>query len=209
MKNKYGIQKECKHCGTEFETRPRYVDYCSTPCKNPKNCPGNIPWNKGRKGRQRNHNTEGLKKGWGWNKGIPLKEHNPVVYEKMLGENNPNWNGKVNRERYKDHVPNSDYIKYKREVHKYTGRTITNILEPQGLVPDNVGRHSDQYQCDHIIPIKQGFEEGICPELLSQPANLQYLLGEDNRRKWDEYQPFEVKNNILEKCKNGLQRTRY
>lgn len=95
----------------------------------------------------------------------------------MKGEKNPIWNGKVNLIRYKDNVPNSDYIDYKRKVHKYTGRTITTMLKPQGLVPDNVGRHSDQYQCDHIIPIKQGFDEGICPELLSQPANLQYILG--------------------------------
>lgn len=202
---KYGKEEVCNFCGSTFITRPRFLKFCSQSCKNPNNRPGNIPWNKGRKGRQPNHNTSGLNKGHGWNKGIA----NPELSKRMTGENNPNWNGKVNRVRYKDHVPNSDYLEYKRKVNKYTGRTVTNILEPHGLVPDNVGRHSDQYQCDHIIPIKQGFEEGICPELLSQPANLQYLLGEDNRRKWDEYQPCDVKNNILEKCKNGLQRTRY
>jgi len=30
---------------------------------------GHIPWNKGRKGLQKNYNLSGLKKGWGWNKG--------------------------------------------------------------------------------------------------------------------------------------------
>ena len=199
MKNKYGIIKECKHCSTEFETRPRYVDYCSTPCKNPNNRPGNVPWNKGRKGRQRNHNTSGLSKGHGWNKGVP----NPELSERMLGENNPNWNGKVNRERYKDHVPNTEYQQYKREVYKYTYRTINNVLAPQGLVPDNVGKYSDDMQCDHIIPIKQGYAENISAELLGQAPNLQYITGEDNRKKWDDFQTPENRDRILKECANG------
>lgn len=59
---------------------------------------GNIPWNKGRKGRQKNHNIEGLKLGWGWNKGksngwideygykrISGKREHRLVVENVLG----------------------------------------------------------------------------------------------------------------------------
>jgi very-short-patch-repair endonuclease len=101
MKSKYGIQSTCRHCGEAFITRPRFVDYCSTPCKNPINRPGHIPWNTGLKMTEEfkatKMNTEGLAKGRGWNKGIP----NPEQSIKWK-ENNPNKGGKQNVQRFKD-----------------------------------------------------------------------------------------------------------
>ena len=47
MKNKYGLIKKCLFCKNEFETRPRFKDYCSQTCKNPNNRPGHTQWNKG------------------------------------------------------------------------------------------------------------------------------------------------------------------
>jgi hypothetical protein len=44
---------------------------------------GFIPWNKGKKGRQRNHNISGLKAGW--NKGLKMPS--------ITGENNYQWKG--------------------------------------------------------------------------------------------------------------------
>ena len=99
MKNKYGILKACLFCGTEFITKPRLIDYCSQPCKNPINRLGNIPWNKGitlTEEQKAKQNTEGLKKGWGWNKGKP----NEIARQRMI-TNNPNKDGKLNNLRPK------------------------------------------------------------------------------------------------------------
>jgi very-short-patch-repair endonuclease len=99
MKNKYGLIKKCLFCGNEFETRPRFKDYCSQACKNPNNRPGHTPWNKGlqmsEEFKQTKMNLEGLAKGWGWNKGVP----NEVARKRMLGENNPNWGSGISKKR--------------------------------------------------------------------------------------------------------------
>lgn len=95
---KYGSIKTCLFCSLEFLTRPRFVDYCSQKCKNPLNRGEYDPWNKGLKMTEEfkatKMNTEGLKKGWGWNKGIPNK-----LQKKRWTENNPNKGGKVNAKR--------------------------------------------------------------------------------------------------------------
>lgn len=94
---KYGFIKMCLFCKSEFETRPRFVDYCSQACKNPNNRLGNTPWNKGIKltdEQKAKQNTDGLKKGWGWNKGGT----NEVARQRML-TNNPNKGGVVNAKR--------------------------------------------------------------------------------------------------------------
>jgi very-short-patch-repair endonuclease len=94
---KYGIIKACLFCGSEFETRPRFVDYCSQKCKNPLNRGEYEPWNKGKKlteEQKAKQNREGLKKGWGWNKGVP-NEAQSIRWR----ENNPNKDGAVNAKR--------------------------------------------------------------------------------------------------------------
>ena len=98
MKNKYGLPSTCKYCGNTFTTRPRFVDYCSTPCKNPLNRGEYEPWNKGKKlteEQKAKQNQAGLKKGRGWNKGIP----NPEQKQKWTGTGNPNWGGGVSKQR--------------------------------------------------------------------------------------------------------------
>lgn len=96
---KYGLQSTCKHCTNLFITRPRFVDYCSTPCKNPINRPGHVPWNAGLKMsdefKSTKMNTKGLEKGWGWNKGLP----NEVARRRMSSDQNPNKGGAVNAKR--------------------------------------------------------------------------------------------------------------
>jgi very-short-patch-repair endonuclease len=101
MKNKYGVQSTCKHCGNTFTTRVRFVDYCSTPCKNPINRPGHTAWNKGIKlteEQKSKQNISGLKKGHGWNKGLP----NEIARQRMSSDQNPNKGGAVNAKRKLD-----------------------------------------------------------------------------------------------------------
>ena len=95
---KYGFIKACLFCSSEFKTRPRFVGYCSQKCKNPLNRGEYDPWNKGKKlteEQKAKQNTEGLKKGWGWNKGLP----NEAQRLKWIGAGNPNWGGGVSNQR--------------------------------------------------------------------------------------------------------------
>jgi hypothetical protein len=195
---KYGVIKQCKHCGNEFETRPRYVDFCSTACKNPINRPGNIAWNKGLKMTEEQKskmNLDGLEKGRGWNKGLK----NPEQSEKWSGEGNPNYNGKVNNSR-PSKPKDSEFEIYKAECKKATYRSV-KILKEQGKVPSNTGKRKYDMQLDHIIPFKQGYELGLDPSIIGGISNLQYITGEENRKKWDSFQPINIVNEVLQ---NGL-----
>jgi hypothetical protein len=190
---KYGIVKACLFCGDEFESRPRFLDYCSQKCKNPLNRGEYDPWNKGLKlteEQKAKQNTEGLKKGWGWNKGIPNE-----TQSRRWRENNPNKDGRVNNMRPKNYVDNA-FTAYKREVRKATYRSWY-AMKQEGQIPANTGKRKDQYQLDHIIPYRQGFELGIDPQILGSKKNLRWILGEENRQKWDRFQSQEVIENIL------------
>lgn len=193
MKNKYGLTKACLFCGNNFVTQPRFTQYCSQPCKNPNNRPGHTPWNKGitlsdeQKAKQ---NRDGLKKGWGWNKGIP----NDRQREKWLTDN-PNKDGKLNNLRPKDpNVP--AYKKYLGQVRRATYRTIKEMKANNEWVPVT-GKGKNDYQIDHIIPCRQGFELGIDPSLLGTKNNIQFITGEENRKKWHSYQTDSVIKSII------------
>ena len=193
MKNKYGINKKCLYCGNEFETKPRFLDYCSQKCKNPLNRGEYDPWNKGIKltiEQKAKQNTSGLKKGRGWNKGIP----NEAQKQKWTGESNPNWDGKINNQRPKNYVDNK-FTAYKRECKKATYRSWY-AMKKEGLVPV-LGKRKIDWQMDHIIPYEQGFALGIDPSIIGSKANLRFILGEENRSKWDSFQSKETVNKVL------------
>ena len=103
-----------------------------TPCKNPINRKGNIPWNKGAKlteEQKATQNIDGLKKGHGWNKGLS----NTSQKEKWTGKSNPNWEGKLNNQRPKKQI-DDELTKYKRECKRATYRTLYK-LRKENLVP--------------------------------------------------------------------------
>tara|TARA_R110000868_G_C10683016_1_gene747641 strand:+ start:81 stop:674 length:594 start_codon:yes stop_codon:yes gene_type:complete len=193
MKNKYGLIKECLYCKKEFETRIRFLDYCSQSCKNPNNRPGHSAWNKGIKlteEQKSKQNTSGLAKGHGWNKGLP----NDAARVRMLGANNPNWEGRLNNLRPKNPIT-EPFKEYRSKVRYATYRTIKEMKANGEWIPQT-GKYKDSWQIDHIIPHKQGFELNIDPILLGSKQNIQFIKGEDNRKKWDSYQPLEIVNLI-------------
>jgi hypothetical protein len=197
---KYGLVNTCEYCGDNFITKPQYVKYCSTPCKNPINRKGNLAWNKGLKMseeyKQTKMNLNGLAKGWGWNKGIP----NERQREKWLADN-PNNDGKLNNLRPKN--PITDPLRlYRRLVRKATYRTLKEMKKNGEWVPE-VGKYKHSWQTDHIIPHQQGWELGILPHLLGSRENIQFIKGEENRKKWDTYQPLDVVRSIIGDI-NGL-----
>jgi len=193
MKNKYGIIKKCLYCGNDFETKPRFLDYCSQKCKNPLNRGEYDPWNKGVKlteEQKAKQNTSGLTKGWGWNKGIP----NQLQSEKWTGKGNPNWDGKINNQRPKNYV-DDEFTAYKRECKKATYRSWY-AMKKEGMVP-KLGKRKTDWQMDHIIPYEQGFQLGIDPKIIGGRKNLRFILGEENRSKWDSFQPDDVVKSII------------
>jgi hypothetical protein len=194
MKNKYGLTAICAHCGNVFLSKPRFLEYCSTPCKNPINRKGNIPWNKGMEmtvEQKSKLNTDGLKIGRGWNKGIS----NLAQKEKWTGSSNPNWEGKLNNQRPKKQI-DDELAKYKGECRKATYRTLYR-LRKQNLIP-KTGKKKTDIQVDHIIPFKQGYDLKISPMIIGHQCNLQFITGEENRKKWDSFQSEEIVNKILE-----------
>lgn len=201
MKNKYDILSTCKHCGSQFTTRPRFVDYCSTLCKNPLNRGEYAPWNKGKKlteEQKSKQNISGLKKGWGWNKGVP----NEKQKERWAGEGNPNWNGRMNNLRLRKEI-DDPFLQYKRECKKATYRTLYK-MKKEGLVP-RTGKRKTDMQVDHIIPYSQGFELQIDPSIIGGRKNIRFISGEENRLKWDRFQSEDVLKSILGE-EHGLQR---
>jgi hypothetical protein len=158
------------------------------------------PWNKGIKltdEQKAKQNRDGLVKGWGWNKG----RTNEIARQRMLGENNPNWKGRLNNLRPKN--PITDPLKmYRRLVRKATYRTLKEMKKNGEWVPE-VGKYKHNWQTDHIIPHQQGWELGILPNLLGSRENIQFIKGEENREKWDTYQPLDVVRSIIGDT-NGL-----
>jgi len=179
MKEKYGLTKQCSYCGSAFITKPRFIDFCSQKCKNPLNRGEFDPWNKGLKlteEQKSKQNTSGLLKGHGWNKGLPNEKQS-----KKWKENNPNKDGRLNNLRPKSYV-DDEFTAYKREVRKATYRSRYQ-MKIDGEIPLNTGKRKDQFQLDHIVPYKQGFELGIPPHILGSKSNLRWILGEENRQK--------------------------
>lgn len=193
MKNKYGLELTCSYCSSLFITKPRFVKYCSVACKNPINRPGNIAWNKGVKlteDQKSKLNINGLQKGRGWNKGKPNEQQR----QKWL-VNNPNKDGKLNNLRPRKPV-NDELVLYRSEVRKATYRTIKEMKSNGEWVP-KFGKYKTDWQVDHIIPHKQGFELGIPASLLGSKKNIQFIKGEENRKKWDTFQSNEVIESII------------
>jgi hypothetical protein len=108
--------------------------------------------------------------------------------------NNPNKDGKINNQRPKKYVDTA-FTAYKRECKKATYRTIYAMAK-EGLVP-KTGKRKTDLQIDHIIPYRQGFDLNISPEIMGGNKNLRFILGEENRKKWDNYQSLAVVQHII------------
>ena len=91
---------------------------------------------------------------------------------------------------------------YRRLVRQATYRTLKEMKQLGEWVP-TVGKYKHSWQTDHIVPHQQGWELGILPHLLGSRNNIQFIKGEENRKKWDTYQPLDVVRSIIGDT-NGL-----
>lgn len=101
--------------------------------------------------------------------------------EYQRGDKHPRWN------------PNKDaYALYRAKVYTETRKNKKTYSTWENY--DKIGRCGVEgaYQLDHIISIKHGFDNNICPSVIGHITNLQIITWEENRRKSDKH---EVKHN--------------
>lgn len=190
----------CKFCGNEFEERRWFRKYCSIACKNPNNRKGNVPWNKGLTKEDPRvlksvTSPNRVPPPHGWNKGNKTeaaKKASAAASERMR-KNNPNHNGVANLKR-KNAIRPTGWKLYIRQVRKFTMRTKRIILKSSNIT---FGKKQNDWQMDHIIPLKQGFELNIPPYIMGHNFNIQILKQKENRTKWATFQDDEMIENII------------
>ena len=110
------------------------------------------------------------------NSGEVFKKYNSTSNPmRVVGETNPCWN------------PNTPaYKKYAGRVYHLTKKIYNTYKEE--INPNNYPRTlcgvDGGYQLDHIISVKEGFDNGIPPEEIAKKENLQMLTWQENRAKW-------------------------
>lgn len=192
--------RNCEFCGKEFEPRRWFRKYCSVACKNPSNRRGHIPWNKGLTKEDprvlKNITSQNrIPPPAGWNTGNKTKAAKiaSAAASIRMRERNPNHNGICNLKRTNKPQPKGWKL-YVKEVRKFTMRTKRIIQKKSNI---KFGKKSNDWQLDHIIPLKQGYELNIPPYIIGNKYNVQILKQKENRKKWDEFQSKEMINEII------------
>lgn len=114
------------------------------------------PWNKGLKGMQ-----------IPWNKGL-RKQELPEILER----DDPIYS---NFRKYRNRVAVRTKKNY--QLHESTINPNKHKLGKCGI--------DGAYQIDHIISVRQGFEQGLPVELIASPENLQVIPWLENVQKYD------------------------
>lgn len=74
--------------------------------------------------------------------------------------------------------------KYKREVWRLTNQNVHLIENYDSSKRGRCSLTEDNWQVDHKLSITQGWLDGLSPEQMSHPANLQFIPWRDNLSKW-------------------------
>lgn len=78
-----------------------------------------------------------------------------------------------------------EYKRYVNAVHKLSNKTYEKNIDK--LNPKNYKRTlagiEDGYQLDHILPINEGFKQGLSIEKMSELDNLRLISWEDNLKR--------------------------
>ena len=143
---------------------------------------GNTAWNKGLTAE-----TDDRVRQYADTQTGQKRDGNYVANKDWSGENNP-WYGKARNgelsPRFNGELKNREFREYRGKVTMLTERTYQ---EHEELINSN-GRKRTKcghggYQLDHIYPVAAGFENGVPPDLIAAPENLQMLSWQDNLAK--------------------------
>lgn len=81
----------------------------------------------------------------------------------------------------------SNYTRYRSQVYKYTYKNKPKYKKWDNFDKIGLCGVDGAYQLDHIIPIKFGFDNNICPWVIGHIDNLQIIPWMDNLIKGDKY----------------------
>lgn len=119
---------------------------------------GHIPWNKNKKGRQKNHNISGLEKGYGWNKG--LKGY-------KAGKKHYNWKGGI-----------SKVAKLLWQIYEYQ-KWRSKVFERDKWTCQTCGKRGNNLEAHHIKELYKIMKEYNITTL-EQARNCQELWNINN-----------------------------
>jgi len=93
------------------------------------------------------------------------------IRKRMAGKNHPNWKNYSDEDR-------KNIKLYKDEVTQLTN--INYIRYFYFINPNKLKREKNKYNLDHIYSVIDGFNNGVPPEVIASPINLQMLWYSDN-----------------------------
>ena len=132
-----------------------------------------------------------------WNKGLTQEDPRVANYaskQKNVSKNvgQVPWNKGLKKEEPLEILKRDDpiYSDFKKYRNRVAVRTKKNYLLYESLInPNNlkIGKAGidGAHHIDHILSVRQGFEQGISVEEISSPQNLQVIPWLDNIRKYD------------------------
>lgn len=89
---------------------------------------------------------------------------------------------------------------FKFSLNEYPDRFNFDLIEKYGWYsPTNKNNNLDGVSRDHIYSVRDGFENGISPDIISHPANCQLLIHSKNNTK-NKYSEITIEK-LLEKIK--------
>ncbi len=83
-------------------------------------------------------------------------------------------------------ITEAQMVEYERYCKKV--RTLSDKIYKENITEINPlglkrGQRSEDYHLDHIMPIIEGFVQGLTPEFMARKENLQMLPAKDNLSK--------------------------
>lgn len=187
--------KKCKYCDEIIIYEKRTNDYCGHSCvASSTNSSRIYDWgDKIKEGIDRYLNINGIERYVECNNcGDTIKKSKRRKYcsDKCMVEYR-----RKDMDKYKKYKLDTNF---KFSLNDYPDEFDFSLIEKHGWYsPTNKKNNLDGVSRDHIISVKDGFEKGIDPFLLSHPANCQLMIHNENVSKYTNSHMSE--NELLEK----------
>lgn len=73
---------------------------------------------------------------------------------------------------------------FRFDIKDYPDKFNVELIERQGWYsPSNKGNNLNGVSKDHMLSVKEGYQKGIDPEIISHPANCRLMIHTENQKK--------------------------